>query len=68
MTPVLRNGDAVIIDPINQPIALIDPARPVAGQLMPQHLGLADAGKRRALNVSDQLVDPRHSASAECKG
>ena len=54
----LRDEQSVIISSVNDTVLAIDPARPVARKCVFQWLRFADAFKRRALNVRNQLVDP----------
>lgn len=48
----------VAADAIDDPVVCGDPARPPAGEVTAQWLGLADAGERIAADVMDQCINP----------
>lgn len=51
----------LVVSPVHQPMLIIDPARPVAGKVSFQRLGLPDAAERIALDLLNQPRDPhRH--------
>jgi hypothetical protein len=47
----LGDGNAVLVNAIDQSVLVVDPARPETGELMPQRFRLANALERVALDV-----------------
>lgn len=63
MIAALRDQQHTALDGINQAVAVVDPPRPETSKLVFQWLRLADAGKRIALDIADQLIDAsKHGA------
>lgn len=58
MVTTSKDSDLVGCDLIDDPMLLVDPTRPAAGQFVFQRFGFADTGKRFALDLSDQVDDP----------
>ena len=54
-----KNRQQTRREAIHQTVLLIDPPGPPAREFVLERLRLADPGKRRAQDVSDQRVDPR---------
>jgi hypothetical protein len=53
MVTTSKDSDLVRCDLVNDPMLLIDPTRPAAGQFVFQRFRLADAGKGFTLDLSD---------------
>jgi hypothetical protein len=52
-------------DAVDQPMLAGNPARPVAGPLMPQRFVLADAGKWRGFDIGNQLFNAFRDADVD---
>jgi len=58
---VVTAGDynqGLVIDAVNQPVGVVDAARPKAREVFPEGLGFADALERVTQAVLDQCIDP----------
>ena len=53
----LDDHEAVPVDRVDEPMLVGDPARPLAGQVLTQGLGLADADSGLAKRLADQPID-----------
>ena len=63
MRPALRHHDLAGFGLVDDSVHLVDPAAPPALVIALQRLGLADAVKGAALDVSDEGVDPPQGLS-----
>jgi hypothetical protein len=54
-------SNLVLLDLVDEPMLLIDAARPTALRFVPQRLGFSYAGKRISLNLANQSDDSKRN-------
>ena len=60
MVPSGDDDDLILFHGVDQPMLVGDATGPVAGELVLEGFGFADAGGRGAVHIGKQLVDALH--------